>query len=154
MSNTALGAEYFYMVKTGVLANQHLPAWRTADEDAVYLAPAYTYLLSNNPVDYQFWLDTGSRGWYERIFQPLTNPFVISRDWNIGDKWRDIEEQELNLLSLDRLTTGLIRRCRKGIYFCLTETDDLGYEQKGILLQALNSLLKSKEPSNDRRFDG
>ena len=142
-----LGSEYYRMVKNGVLANQYLQSWTQTPDDSVYLAPAYTFLLNNRPVDYQFWLDVGSRGWYERIFQPLTNPHVLHRDWQIGNPWRDIEEQKLNLESLTTLSTGLIRRCRKGITFCLTETDEHGYEQKGLLIQALNDLLSSRGTS-------
>ena len=129
------------MVKTGVLANQYLQSWIKTPENAVYLAPAYTFLLNNRPVEYQFWLDVGSRGWYERIFQPLTNPHVLHREWHSGDPWRDIEEQELNIDNLICLTTGLLRRCRKGITLCLTETDEHGYEQKGLLIQAVNNIL-------------
>ena len=139
-----LGSEYYRMVKTGVLANQYLQSWSQAPDNSVYLAPAYTFLLNNRPVDFQFWLDVGSRGWYERIFQPLTNPHVLHRDWQIGDPWRDVEEQKLNLESLTCLTTGLIRRCRKGISLCLTETDEHGYEQKGLLIQSLNEILNNR----------
>jgi len=138
-----LGSEYYKMVKTGVLANQYLQSWTQAPEDSVYIAPAYTFLLNNRPVDYQYWLDVGSRGWYERIFQPLTNPHVLHRDWHTGNPWRDIEEQKLNLENLSCLTTGLLRRCRKGISLCLTETDEHGYEQKGLLIQAVNEILNS-----------
>lgn len=46
---------------------------------AVLLAPAYTFLLRNQAVDYQFWLNIGSTGWWERIYQPLTQPYVLSR---------------------------------------------------------------------------
>lgn len=140
-TNLQLGSEYYRMVKTGILANQYPKSWTQRPKDAVYLTPAYTFLLSNTPVDYQFWLDVGSRGWYERIFQPLTNPHVLNRDWEIGLPWRDIEEVALNQESLNRLSTGLIRRCRKGIYFCLTSTDERGFEQKGLLIKSLNKIL-------------
>jgi hypothetical protein len=140
-TNLNLGSEYYRMVKSGILANQYPRSWTRRPEDAVYLTPAYTFLLSNTPVDYQFWLDVGSRGWYERIFQPLTNPHVLNRDWKIGLPWRDAEEFALNHESLDRLSSGLIRRCRKGIFFCLTNTDERGFEQKGLLVQSLNKVL-------------
>jgi len=142
-----LGSEYYRMVKTGVLANQYLQSWTELPENSVYLAPAYTFLLNNRPVDHQFWLDVGSRGWYERIFQPLTNPHVLHRNWQTGNPWRDIEEQKLNLENLTCLTIGLIRRCRKRISFCLTESDEHGYEQKGLLVQALNSIINNREAS-------
>jgi hypothetical protein len=141
-TNLQLGSEYYRMVKTGVLANQHPRSWTRRPKNAVYLTPAYTFLLSNTPSDYQFWLDVGSRGWYERIFQPLTNPHVLNRDWEIGMPWRDTEEYALNHESLNRLSSGLVRRCRKGIFFCLTNTDERGFEQKGLLIKSLNKVLK------------
>jgi hypothetical protein len=139
-TNLQLGVEYYRMVKTGILANQYPKSWTHRPKDAVYLTPAYTFLLSNTPADYHFWLDVGSRGWYERIFQPLTNPHILNRDWEIGLPWRDTEEVALNHESLTRLTSGLIRRCRKGIFFCLTNTDEHGFEQKGLLVQSLNRI--------------
>lgn len=105
------------------------------------MSPAYTFLLSNKPAVYQFWLDVGSRGWYERIFQPLTNPHVLHRDWEIGRPWRDIEEVALARKNLVCLSNGLIYRCKKGIFFCLTDTDDRGFEQKGLLIQSLNKVM-------------
>jgi hypothetical protein len=128
------------MVKTGILANQYPKSWIRRPKDAVYLTPAYTFLLSNTPSDYQFWLDVGSRGWYERIFQPLTNPHVLHRDWETGLPWRDTEEIIYNLQNLSRLSAGLIHRCRKGIIFCLTNTDERGFEQKGLLIQSINKI--------------
>jgi len=142
-TNLQLGAEYYRMVKTGILANQYPKSWTHRPKDAVYLTPAYTFLLSNTPADYQFWLDIGSRGWYERIFQPLTNPHILNRDWEIGQLWRDTEEIALNHENLNRLSSGLIRRCRNGIYFCLTNTDERGFEQKGLLIQSLNRILSN-----------
>lgn len=142
-TNLQLGAEYYRMVKTGILANQYPKSWTHRPKDAVYLTPAYTFLLSNTPADYQFWLDIGSRGWYERIFQPLTNPHILNREWEIGQLWRDTEEIALNHENLNRLSCGLIRRCRKGIYFCLTNTDERGFEQKGLLIQSLNRIISN-----------
>lgn len=135
------GREYYRMVKTGVLANQYIKSWTELPENEVLISPAYTFLLNNKPTDYQFWLDIGSRGWYERIYQPLTNPHIMQRDWPLDKQWTDEEEQFYNLDSLRCLTTGLILRCRKSIYGCLTETDERGVEQKGFLLMSLNRLL-------------
>ena len=143
ISEVGLGEEYIQMVKTGMLANQYPKFWHARPMDSVYISPAYTFLLSNTPADYQFWLDVGSRGWYERIFQPLTNPHVLNRGWPIGDPWRDKEEIELNSKTMLRIASGLLHRCRQGIHFCLTETDERGFEQKGILIQSLNKIYRS-----------
>ncbi len=146
LDNLGLGAEYYKMVKTGVLANQYLRSWTKRPSDHVHLAPAYTFLLSNYPVEYQFWLDVGSRGWYERIYQPLTNPHVLQRYWDPESVWRDSEEHSQNIKSLANLTTGLIRRCKNGIFFCITDTDERGFEQNGLLIQALNRVIMASTP--------
>lgn len=146
--DTRSGKEYFRMVKTGVLANQYIRSWTELPDDSVFIAPAYTFLLNNNAVEYQFWLDIGARGWYERIYQPLTNPHLLHRDWPLGQTWSDEQEQEQNTDALVCLTTGLIRRCRQHIYGCLTETDERGFEQKGKLLEAFNRMLFDYNQSN------
>ncbi|MBU1660108.1 MAG: hypothetical protein KKD28_01395 [Chloroflexi bacterium] len=137
-----LGKEYLEMVSDGVIAAQYLHRWQSEPEDAVFLAPAYTFLMSNRPVDIQFWLDVGTRGWYERIFQPLTHPYVLSRQWNAGQPWTDAQEYETSLDSLRRLTLGLTRRCREQIFIGINELGEQGYEQKGALLQAINRVLR------------
>ncbi|MFH1906831.1 MAG: UvrD-helicase domain-containing protein, partial [Chloroflexota bacterium] len=74
-----LGKEYIAMLQDGVIAAQYLEAWHTPETEAVLVAPATTFLMMNRPVTVQFWLDPGSGGWAERLFQPLTQPYVLSR---------------------------------------------------------------------------
>jgi hypothetical protein len=145
MTPVELGVEYFNMVKNGVFGNQYIRSWTLRPLNAVFLAPAYTFLLSNVPVEYQFWLDVGSRGWYERIYQPLTNPYVLNRDWDRGSPWRDVEELKLNQDNLANIVRGLIHRCKVKIYFCLTETDERGFDQNGLLIQALHHTIRAIE---------
>jgi len=47
-----------------VVAAQYVRSWQRQPADAVLLAPAYTFLMSNRVVDHQFWLDVGSTGWW------------------------------------------------------------------------------------------
>jgi hypothetical protein len=139
-----LGREYIAMVEDGVLAAQYVGAWQEpgADADAVLLAPAYTFLMMNRPVDYQFWLDIGSRGWYERLYQPLTHPYVLSRQWNGQRAWGDADEHAASQQRLYRLAAGLLRRCRKQVFLGLSELGEQGYEQRGPLLWAFNQVLR------------
>lgn len=141
-SEVPIGKEYLQMVLEGVVAAQYLQSWDVQQKEAVFLAPAYTYLLSNRAVNYQFWLDVGAQGWAERLYQPLTQPYVLSRNWIPGDKWTDDHEQLSNQLSLERLVLGLIRRCRCKIYLGLSELGESGYEQKGPFLRALQRVLR------------
>ena len=136
-----LGQEYLNMVQSGVIAAQYLWRWQQP-EDAVLLAPAYTFLLSNRPVDVQFWLNVGGSGWWERLYQPLTHPYVLSRIWSKGQPWTDTDEVEARQTAMHRLVIGLIRRCRKTVYLGLSELGEQGYEQQGPLLRAVQRVLR------------
>jgi len=142
-----LGQEYIEMVEEGVIAAQYIRSWRMEPEDAVLLAPAYTFLIRNRPVDYQFWLNVGGRGWWERLYQPLTHPYVLSRHWPPSDQedktWTDSDEVEAREEALQRLIQGLIRRCRRRIYLGFSDLGEQGFEQKGPLLQAFQRVLRA-----------
>lgn len=140
----AINLEYIKTVKSGILAAQFLRSWSTPDNQAVLIAPAYTFLTANKPVDYQFWLDIGSHSWSERIYQPITHPYVLSRDWPLEKLWTDSDEVEYALDALQCLVSGLIRRCRKKIFLGLSNLGEQGYEQRGPLLQAFQSLLRNQ----------
>lgn len=137
-----LGQEYIEMVRDGVIAAQYILGWQLRPEDAVLLTPAYTFLMANRPVGVQFWLDVGSQGWWERLYQPLTHPYVLSRRWPRSATWTDADEVETRQEALYRLALGLVRRCRHKVYLGLSELDEQGYEQKGPLLQAIQRVLR------------
>jgi hypothetical protein len=129
------------MVQDGVIAAQYVRRWRDQPTDAVLLAPAYTFLMENRPVDHQFWLDAGGLGWWERIYQPLTHAYVLSRSWPAGRKWTDAEEVATRQRALYRLSLGLLRRCRERIHLAVSERDEQGNDQRGPLLQAIQRML-------------
>lgn len=138
-----IGKEYIAMLQDGVIAAQYVSAWSTPENDAVLIAPAYTFLMSNQPVSVQFWLDASSGGWHERLFQPLTHPYVLSRHWPPGRLWTDSDEVQANNASMERLLTGLLHRCRNRIYLGLTDLSESGYEQRGALIMAFQKVLQS-----------
>jgi len=143
-SQLEIGKEYISMLNDGVISAQYVSAWNTGNENAVLVAPAYTFLMSNRPVTVQFWLDAGSSGWYERLFQPLTHPYVLSRHWQTGRTWTDADETDANNASLARLINGLLRRCRSQVILGLTELGESGYEQRGVLIRAFQQVLQSE----------
>lgn len=137
---TVLGNEYLLMLQDGVISAQYLEAWNPESDNAVLLAPAHTFLMMNRPATVQFWLDVGSSGWWERLFQPLTQPYVLSRSWaqnEPGRLWTDIDDLTANQKALARLITGLLRRCRSRIYLGLSDLGESGFEQRGPLLKAI-----------------
>jgi hypothetical protein len=142
-----VGREYIKTIHEGLVAAQYLSRW-TPTTNGILLAPAYSYLLSNQPVDYQFWINIGSRGWYERLEQPLTHPYVLSRNWPIGQTWNDVDEIEANRRQLAKLVQGLIRRCKKGIYLGICELDEQGYEEAGLLIRSIQDELVKQRGIN------
>lgn len=137
--------EYVEMVEQGILAAQYISSWQVHPKDAVLLVPAYTFLMMNRPVTVQFWLDAGSGAWFERIYQPLTHPYVLSRDWPENQVWADENELQAREAALTRLILGLTRRCRQRVYLAHSEVSEQGYEQQGPLLQAVQRFLRRRD---------
>ena len=102
--------------------------------------------MSNQPVEHQFWLDVGSTGWWERLNQPLTQPYVLSRGWQAGAQWTDLDEYAARQEALYALALGLVRRCRTQIHLGLSELGEQGIEQRGPLLRALQQVLRTSNP--------
>ena len=138
------GKEYARIVTAGLMTEQSPPPdWRKSP-DAVLIAPAYTFLLSNRAVDYQFWLSADSQAWGRRIFQPLTQPYVLSRQWRPGDVWTDKHERSTSHEMLFHVVTGLIKRCRRKIYVGFSQYDERGFERIGPLRESFDQLLGSR----------
>ena len=138
----SLGKEYLEMVQDGVIAAQYIRSWQVQPDNAVLMAPAYTFLMSNRPVEAQFWLDVSSRGWFERLYQPLTHPYVLSRNWPAGKVWTDEDEYKAAQGALYSLVLGLTRRCRRRIYLGLSDLGEQGFEQSGPLLHVFQRVLR------------
>ncbi len=137
---TLLGREYTKLVESGALGALYAPGWRMA-EDAVFIAPAYTFLMRNRAVSFQFWLDIGAGGWWERLYQPLTHPYVLSQRWSGTEPWSDFAEYSKRQETMHRLLLGLLRRTRRRIYLGISDYSESGFEQRGPLLALINRLL-------------
>ena len=136
------GREYTITLQKGLIGAQFFEPASDNPADAVLVAPAFTYLMTNRAVKYQFWLDIGSNGWWERLNQPLTHPYILNRHWQRGNKWHDANEIKANQESLARLVRGLLRRCNQHLYLYTAGIDDQGREQRNQLLQAFQLVFK------------
>lgn len=136
-----IGKEYIAMLDEGVIAASYFEAWRSENKNAVLVSPAYTFLMMNRPVKYQFWLDAGSSAWFQRLVQPLTHPYVLSRGWQPDRMWTDADEVQVSTVAMARLTSGLLLRCRERIYLGVSELGESGFEERGELLRAFQKVL-------------
>ena len=137
----ALGEVYIQMVREGVVAAFYAMDWADPST-SVLIAPAHTFLLRNRTYAHQLWLDVGSPSWHRRIHQPLTNPYVLSRDWNTRDEWSSAWETKFETERLTCIVAGLIRRCTGSVHLFASELSAHGQEQTGDLLVALGHAMR------------
>jgi hypothetical protein len=147
-SSAGLGREYIQLMDDGVLAAQYLEAWNPKPQEAVLIAPAHTFLMMNQPAEVQFWLDPGSNGWVERLNQPLTHPYVLSRSWESASAsghliWTDTDEVSANQKTLASFVSGLLHRCKGSIYLGISNFSENGFEQRGVLLKSFQRVLQN-----------
>lgn len=141
-TNENWALDYLNMLENGLISALYIQNWEEPPKDSVYLAPAHTFLMQNRSIDIQIWLDIGSMGWWQRLMQPLTQPYVLSRNWVAGSKWTDIHEYENNQLNMEKMISGLFRRCNGKIYLHTSGYNENGDEQAGPLLKATQRILR------------
>ena len=138
-----IGREYIQNIEHGLIPSSFMAA--SNDENAVLIAPAHTFLMENRSAAYQFWLDVGSLGWWERLYQPLTNPYVFRPQWGKGDAWTERDDYSINQQAMQRLINGLLSRCSKGVIAAGVQINEYGSENHGPLLQAFQILLRRNQ---------
>jgi hypothetical protein len=150
LKDTTVAKEYIKVVEEGLIAAQCLTNWDEQKEiHNVLVAPAFTYLMSNRPVAYQFWLDIGSSGWWSRLDQPLTQPYVLSRNWPAGHQWTGADDLQTNQATLDRIITGLLRRCSTHVDMITVGLNESGSEERGALLVAVQTMLRGLDHESE-----
>jgi len=141
------GREYIQLLEDGVIAAQYLEAWKMDQQEAVLIAPAHTFLMMNQPVEIQFWLDPGSNGWVDRLYQPLTQTYVLNRNWEYSSLqgqrlWTDTDEVLANQKALARLVAGLLHRCRSRLFLGISNLGETGFEQRSLFLKAIQRVFQ------------
>ncbi|HTP07336.1 MAG TPA: hypothetical protein VMP08_03750, partial [Anaerolineae bacterium] len=86
--------------------------------------------------------NAGSPAWWERLYQPLTHPYVLSRQWPPDKKWGDEDEVATRQATLLRLVRGLLRRCRTRVYLAISTLNEQGFEERGPLLTLIQQVLR------------
>ena len=142
-----IAREYIKTLGEDILAAQYAPEREPdiADDNAVLVAPAHTYLVSNFRSRYQFWLDINSLGWYERVYQPLTHPSVLSRRWSVGRIWTDEDERNARQDMLGKLLSGLTYRCADKVFVVSSQLSISGDEESGPLARAIQRVIGRRE---------
>jgi hypothetical protein len=148
-----IGLEYIKTLGEDIIAAQYAPEREPdiADDDAVLVTPAYTYLINNFRSRYQFWLEINSLGWYERVYQPLTHPYVLSRQWQAGRHWTEEDENRTRLTMISKLLRGLTYRCAGKLYLAYSQLSISGQEESGPLARAIFKLTRERRTGSEER---
>ncbi len=158
--NESAAMDFVQLLSEGVMAAQYAPERVSdAEDDGVLLAPVYTYLTGDYRSQAQIWLDVNATGWYDRLFQPLTHPYVLSRRWQTmatrlpvapneggapieaGVKWTEADEHAARQDMLRRVIAGLCARCGDRLFLASSQLGLSGQEEAGALARALQRAL-------------
>jgi hypothetical protein len=131
------------MLGEDIIAAQYAPEREPDidDDDAALVTPAYTYLINNFRSRHQFWLDINSPGWYERVYQPLTHPYVLSRRWERGRPWTEEDEHRSRQRMLSKVLLGLSYRCADTVFLTSSQLSISGQEETGPLARAVQRVI-------------
>ena len=138
-----IGKEYIHNIELGLIPSSFSSPSRL--ENTVLIAPAHTFLMENRSAAYQFWLDIGSLGWWERLYQPLTNPYVFHPQWKSNEAWTNQMEFSTNQQTMQRLVNGLLSRCSTSVHAASVQINEYGSENHGPLLQAFQAYLRRNQ---------
>ncbi|MCK4258013.1 MAG: hypothetical protein KAX49_03495 [Halanaerobiales bacterium] len=133
-----LGKDFIDMVLNGTLAAEVLFRPPSSAEHII-LATPYTFLFSPyiKQVKYLFWLDIASENWLRSSSKELTNPFILSRQWQDDDEWTDEVDQNLRKEQLINYLQSLLSKCTDGLYLANSYLSSHGWEQDGRLYEWL-----------------
>ena len=143
------GLAYVSLLMQGMLAAQYMDMRDQAGagaSDDVFLSPAFAYLTSDHFSRFEFWLDTNNHAWHERLYQPLTHPYVLRRDWSRSAPWTDEDDFASDCDLLARVVGGLAMRASERVFLAGSRLNVAGAEEDGLLARALPHALSLPSP--------
>ncbi len=140
LSETQKALFFVESIRKGLISGVYEEEQNT--EDSILITPVLSFLIRNQAVEYQFWMNTGSNGWHERLEQPLTQAYVLSRDWQSGRVWTTADDAKLSKDTVAHIVQGLLSRCRKKVFLGIAVYDETGSQETGLLMQTLQGLFR------------
>lgn len=140
LKGETMGEKFIDMVLKGTLAADIL--FRPpSNEKQIILATPYTFLFSPyiKQVSYLFWLDVASERWLQSSTKELSNPYILSKEWQEADEWSDEVDQSIRKEQLINYIQSLLSKCTIGLYLANSYLDSRGWEQEGQLFEWLQS---------------
>lgn len=133
----AIGRAFWEGISNGLVTAHPPDLGDPPDPNGVLIGTIYSFMLGENVVPVQVWLETAATGWWDIPRQPLSNAFVLSENWNPAEFWTLEDDARIRNEMLSRVVSGLTARCTRGILLATSELDRRGARQDGPLWRAL-----------------
>lgn len=125
---------FLKMIKNGVKSAESIfDMEERGRDDEVILCTPMTYLSNSLSHKVILLLGASSAHWTPRCAKEISNPYILTSTWNVGDTYTEEIEEENQKKNIAILLKALIRRCgEKFITFESRYSSD-GFENNGIL---------------------
>jgi len=125
---------FLKMVKNGVKSAESIfDMEERGDDNEIILCTPMTYL--SNSLEHKVILMIGisSSHWTPRCAKEISNPYVLSPTWNIGDTYTEEIEAENQKKNIAVVLKALIRRCSEKFIMFESRYSSDGFENDGII---------------------
>ncbi len=133
-----LNLEIIKQINTGKWSTESVVVGDQFPSDVI-IAPASVFMRMNRVVDYQFWMDIGSQWWWREQNTAFINPFILRRSFT-HDAWTDTLHTDIQRQTLQKYSSGLLRRCRLQVYANFVEQSPSDFRQISPLVYTLQVL--------------
>lgn len=125
---------FLKMIKNGVKSAESIfDMEERGENEAVILCTPMTYLSNSLSHKVILLIGLSSSHWTPRCAKELSNPYVLTSTWNVGDVYTEEVEEENERKSVAVMIKALMKRCKdKFITFESRYSSD-GFENDGIL---------------------
>ncbi|MEM7797659.1 MAG: hypothetical protein AAF633_00595 [Chloroflexota bacterium] len=133
----SMGERFIAGIYNGLVSSDPPDVKSIEEEGGIFIGSIQAFLLSEKQVDVQVWLEASGNGWWDLPRQPLSNPFVLDKEWSADSIWTLADDARIRNQLLSDIVYGLCGRCRTGIVLAMSQLDRRGGRQDGPLWRAL-----------------
>lgn len=125
---------FLTMVKNGVKSAESIfdMEERSGDDEIVLCTPM-TYLSNSLSHKVILMIGISSSHWTPRCAKEISNPYVLSPTWNIGDTYTEEVEEENQRRNIAIVLRALTKRCQEKFITFESRYSSDGYENDGML---------------------
>lgn len=125
---------FLTMVKNGVKSAESIfDMEERGGDDEIVLCTPMTYLSNSLSHKVILMIGISSSHWTPRCAKEISNPYVLSPTWNIGDTYTEEVEEENQRKNIAIVLRALTKRCQEKFITFESRYSSDGYENDGML---------------------